>query len=98
MTKSPFQRAAVLVALLVAATTALAQSPAKPELLEGDKVVFIGGGFFEREYHEGYIESMLTRAFAGHHVTFRNLGWSGDTVHTFLNPNIEPRPKYVPTM
>ena len=68
------------------------------ELVEGDRVVFVGGTFVEREQEENYVETMLTRAFPQRNVTFRNLGWSGDTVHSFLNSNIEPRPKYVPTV
>ncbi len=68
------------------------------ELVEGDRVVFVGGTFAEREQEENYVETMLTRAFPQRHITFRNLGWSGDTVHSFLNPNLEPRPKYVPTV
>jgi hypothetical protein len=45
---------------------------------DGDTVVLLGDAFFERDYHYGQIETLLTAA-AGKDVRFRNLGWSGDT-------------------
>jgi lysophospholipase L1-like esterase len=64
-----------------------AATPAKPapstqpfELKDGDRVVFVGGTFMEREAQLGYIETMLTMRFADRNVTFRNLGYAGDTV------------------
>ena len=50
------------------------------ELKDGDRVVFVGGTFMEREAQLGYIETMLTTRFADRNVTFRNLGYAGDTV------------------
>jgi lysophospholipase L1-like esterase len=47
---------------------------------DGDRVLFIGDGFFEREYRFGLIETALTVAHADKPLTFRNLGWSGDNV------------------
>jgi lysophospholipase L1-like esterase len=49
-------------------------------LKDGDRVVWIGGTLVEREQRYGYWETALLAANAGKHVTFRNLGWSGDTV------------------
>lgn len=46
----------------------------------GDRVVLIGGTLIEREQKYGYWETALTAAFPDANVTFRNLGWSGDTV------------------
>jgi len=63
-------------ALLIGATTARAQSF---ELKDGDRVVFLGDTFIEREQHYGWIELMLTTRFPDRNVTFRNLGWSADT-------------------
>jgi lysophospholipase L1-like esterase len=58
-----------------------AQAPgAAIELRSGDRVVFIGDSFFEREYRRGLIETALTVAHPDKSLTFRNLGWSGDTV------------------
>ena len=47
-------------------------------LHEGDRVVLVGSTLVEREQRHGYWETALTRRFPS--VTFRNLGWSGDTV------------------
>lgn len=49
------------------------------ELKEGDRVLFIGDTFFEREVDYGHIETRLTAAFPDRNITFRNLGWAGDT-------------------
>jgi len=50
------------------------------ELLDGDRVVFIGNTFIERDQVYGYLETMLTARWPDRNITFRNLGWSGDTV------------------
>jgi lysophospholipase L1-like esterase len=47
-------------------------------LKDGDRVVLIGSTLIEREQRYGYWETALTERYPG--VTFRNLGWSGDTV------------------
>jgi lysophospholipase L1-like esterase len=49
-------------------------------LKDGDRVVLIGNTLIEREQNSGYWETGLTRRFPHTSVTFRNLGWSGDTV------------------
>ncbi len=49
------------------------------ELKDGDRVLFIGDTFFEREGDHGHIETLLTAAFPDRNVTFRNLAWAGDT-------------------
>src|SRR5262249_1634240 len=46
----------------------------------GDRVVLIGSTLIEREQESGYWETALTSRFPKSNVTFRNLGWSGDTV------------------
>ncbi|MEI8018948.1 MAG: SGNH/GDSL hydrolase family protein [Schlesneria sp.] len=55
-------------------------SSARIELLDGDRVILLGGTFIEREGQFGHLETALTIAWPNRHVTFRNLGWSGDTV------------------
>jgi len=50
------------------------------EFHDGDRVVFLGSGFVERLQNTGYLETMLTAAMPSKNITFRNLGWSGDTV------------------
>ena len=58
-----------------------ASRPAPPfELVDGDRVVLIGGTLIERDQAYGYLETRLTRRYPDRSITFRNLGWSGDTV------------------
>jgi len=49
------------------------------DLRDGDRVVFLGDTFLEREGDYGHLEAALTRRFADRNVTFRNLAWAGDT-------------------
>jgi hypothetical protein len=64
------------------------------ELKHGDRVVFLGNAFFEREGRDGYIETMLTTRYPGRRITFRNLGWSGDTVWGETRGSFEPEKGY----
>ncbi len=50
------------------------------KLTDGDRVVLVGNTLIEREQRYGWWELALTTTFPGKKVTFRNLGWSGDTV------------------
>src|SRR6184192_2179377 len=68
---------AMVVFLLLAAN---AQAAPKFELADGDRVVFIGNTFTERDIQHNYLETLLTITYADRNVTFRNMGWSGDTV------------------
>jgi lysophospholipase L1-like esterase len=47
---------------------------------DGDRVVFVGATFFERSQLSEHIEATLTGTLGDKHITFRNLGWSADTV------------------
>ena len=49
-------------------------------LRDGDRVVFLGDTFVEREGDRGFIETALVAGHPEASLTFRNLGWSGDTV------------------
>src|SRR5439155_24113130 len=49
------------------------------DLRDGDRVLFIGDTFFEREVDYGHIETRLTARFPDRHITFRNLAWAADT-------------------
>jgi lysophospholipase L1-like esterase len=68
--------AAVLVALAFAQPSA--QKPF--EFKDGDRIVWIGNTFVEREQRYGYWETALLFANPDKKITLRNLGWSGDTV------------------
>lgn len=68
-------------ALLAAMLSPAADPPKNPfEFADGDRVVFLGGTLIEREQKYGYWELALTLKNKDKNVTFRNLGWSGDTV------------------
>lgn len=47
---------------------------------DGDRVVFVGATFFERAHLSEHLEATLAGTLGDKHVTFRNLGWSADTV------------------
>jgi len=49
-------------------------------LRDGDRVVLLGDTFVEREGDQGHIETALVAASPQATLSFRNLGWSGDTV------------------
>jgi lysophospholipase L1-like esterase len=51
------------------------------ELIDGDRVALIGNTFVEREQTYSYLETLLRPRWPDRKITFRNLGWSGDTVH-----------------
>jgi lysophospholipase L1-like esterase len=64
-----------------AVTSSTAAAPPGGWLLrDGDRVVFLGDTFVEREGDRGFIETALVAAHPSASLTFRNLGWSGDTV------------------
>jgi len=66
--------------LVVLMFVSAAQAAPKFELLDGDRVVFIGNTFAERDIQYNYLETLLTAQWPNRNVTFRNMGWSGDTV------------------
>ena len=42
--------------------------------------MFVGDGFVERAQRFGYIEAALSARWPNRRVSFRNVGWTGDTV------------------
>ncbi|MCA9055043.1 MAG: hypothetical protein KDA75_14475 [Planctomycetaceae bacterium] len=56
------------------------QTVAAVELQNGERVALIGGTLIEREQRYGYWEHAMTSAYPDRNITFRNLGWAGDTV------------------
>lgn len=65
-------------------TTEHAQSRGNvPEfaLQNGDRVVLLGNSLIQYDQQYGYIEYALTTRWPQKDITFRNLGWTGDTVH-----------------
>jgi len=67
-----------VTAILLAAAVACLQDGF--ELKDGDRVAFIGNTFVERDLAHNALEVRLTTRYKDRGVTWRNLGWSGDTV------------------
>lgn len=65
--------------MIAAALLLLLQAPPF-ELADGDRVAFVGSSFFERDLRHNDLEVRLASRFPGRAVSFRNLGWDGDTV------------------
>jgi lysophospholipase L1-like esterase len=72
-------RRSVIFLAFIHVTLASAAEPF--ELKDGDRVVLLGNTLIEREQRYGYWEAALTARWPDRNITFRNLGWSGDTVH-----------------
>jgi putative heme-binding domain-containing protein len=70
-------------ASFAATNTARVPAPAAQRppfvLRDGDRVMFLGDTFMEREQLDSYIETMLTLRFPTNKIIFRNIGWSADT-------------------
>jgi putative heme-binding domain-containing protein len=50
------------------------------ELREGDSIAIVGNALPERMQHDGYLETLLQRRFAGKNVSLRNLAFNADEV------------------
>ncbi|MDO1449318.1 GDSL-type esterase/lipase family protein [Rhodocytophaga aerolata] len=71
------------------------QAPTTPfELTTNDRVVFLGNSLFENDLQYGYLELVLTTRWPDRNITFRNLGWSGDTVWGDARKYISPPSGY----
>ena len=72
-----------LAGLLAPTLARAADVPSLPKFTfkDGDRVVLIGDDLIERDQKYGYLETFLTLLNPDKSITFRNLGWSGDTVY-----------------
>lgn len=68
----------LLILMLVASPPRAAAGPLT--INNGDRIVFVGATFIERDGRYGCIETLMTAQFPEYDLTFRNLGWSGDNV------------------
>jgi lysophospholipase L1-like esterase len=80
MTTPIFQTVKYVIALPVLLAVGGTAGAGEFNLAEGDRVVLVGNTLIEREQRYGYWEAALTARYHGRNITFRNLGWSGDTV------------------
>jgi lysophospholipase L1-like esterase len=83
---------AFLSAALLAAAADPGPAPLPFTLEDGDRVVLVGNTLIEREQRFGYWEAALTARFPHKDITFRNLGWSGDTVFGIARASFDPPP------
>lgn len=77
------RKATILLVAIYASGLFLSPTPAADtpfEFKDGDRVVLLGGAFIERLQTHGYLETAITAGLPEKSLTFRNLGWSGDTV------------------
>lgn len=68
----------VSLPILLLASSLLAADPFA--FNPNDRIVFIGDALVERDMEQNYLETMLAVRLHGKGITFRNIGWSGDTV------------------
>ncbi|MFO0938258.1 MAG: SGNH/GDSL hydrolase family protein [Gemmataceae bacterium] len=73
--------------------TALAAPPEPFALKDGDRLAWLGATLIEREQQYGRWEEALTQFNRGKTITFRNLGWSGDTVYGEARAAFDPPSK-----
>ena len=66
--------------VILASVELRGEQPPPFELRDGDRVAFLGNSFFDRARHHGYLETSLALRWPERRITFRNLGWDGDTV------------------
>lgn len=64
------------------------------EPVNGDRVVFLGNSLFENDLQYGYLELALTTRWPNRNITFRNIGWTGDTVWGEARSYISPPSTY----
>jgi hypothetical protein len=57
-------------------------------LVDGDRVVLLGGTLIEHEQSHGYLEAALVSRFPGADIQFRNLGRSGDAAFGEARPGL----------
>lgn len=79
--RRPLSLVLATLAVVPAPHPSRAAEPPRFEWKDGDRVVMIGDALIERDQKYGYLETLITLRNPGKTITFRNLGWSGDTVH-----------------
>src|SRR5262245_49733670 len=67
--------AAFLATLALAAS---ARADERPSFRPGDHIALVGNTLADRMQHDGWLETLLHSRLPQHHLTIRNLGFSGD--------------------
>lgn len=92
MTRLPLA-GSLLGLLLLTCSTTRAQDKQPFEFRDGDRVALIGNTFVEREQVYSYLETLMRSRHPDKDITFRNLGWSGDTVFGHARSYFDPPEK-----
>lgn len=74
---------ALFRSLLLSCLALAAPLAAQVEFKAGDSVAILGNALPDRAQHFGWLETLLTQANANKDLTFRNLAFAGDEVHTW---------------
>lgn len=82
-----------MLPLALALLAPAADGPNPFRFADGDRVVLVGGTLVERAQKYGEWELALTLLNKDKAVTFRNLGWSGDTVWGESRGSFDGQPK-----
>jgi len=69
-----------LLLLVFLSSQRIFAAPPSFELKSGDRIIFLGNTLIERAQKYGCWESVFMRSFPKAKLSFRNLGWSADTV------------------
>lgn len=67
---------------LLFTSSLFAEAPARLDLKKGEHVALIGNALADRMQHDSTLEALIHKAFPGHELTVRNLGFAGDEVVT----------------
>lgn len=67
-----------LLLLLAFSSAGFSRQSFDPE--DGDRIVYLGNALMENEQQYGFLEYLISSHHPEKHLSFRNLGWSGDTV------------------
>ncbi len=79
---------AMLAAIIFVVPVAQAQ---EFTLNKRDHICIVGNTLAERMQHFGWLETLIHARFPEHELVFRNLGYSGDEIDGYKNPNTRMR-------
>ena len=78
----------LMLSVVMAGWTTAVQAEEAPLVLnKGDHICIIGNTLAERMQHYGWLETLIYARFPEHELVFRNLGYSGDEIDGYKNPN-----------
>ena len=68
------------IAIAFAFSATLARADELLPLKDGERILFLGNGYIENDQWHAHLETRLQRRYPKQTLTFRYMGWSGDTV------------------